>query len=80
MTYVHDGVQYVAIYYGVGGWPGVGLVFDLNDPTAGLGAVGAFKNLANYTQMGGGVQVFSLNGKNPYDDVNVGEWTGKQGG
>ncbi|MDR4307160.1 methanol/ethanol family PQQ-dependent dehydrogenase [Chelatococcus sambhunathii] len=80
MTYTHKGTQYVAIYYGVGGWPGVGLVFDLNDPTAGLGAVGAFKNLANYTQMGGGVQVFSLNGKNPYDDVNVGEWTGKQGG
>jgi hypothetical protein len=25
-------------------------VFDLNDPTAGLGAVGAFKNLANWTQ------------------------------
>ena len=79
MTYTHKGVQYVAIYYGVGGWPGVGLVFDLNDPTAGLGAVGAFKNLANYTQMGGGVQVFSLNGKNPYDDVNVGEWTGPKG-
>jgi methanol dehydrogenase (cytochrome c) subunit 1 len=77
MTYTHKGTQYVAIYYGVGGWPGVGLVFDLNDPTAGLGAVGAFKNLANYTQMGGGVQVFALNGKNPYDDVNVGEWQGK---
>ena len=42
--------------YGVGGWPGVGLVFDLQDPTAGLGAVGAFKKLANYTQMGGGVR------------------------
>ncbi len=36
--------------YGVGGWPGVGLVFDLQDPTAGLGAVGAFKKLANYTR------------------------------
>ncbi|GBD48768.1 methanol/ethanol family PQQ-dependent dehydrogenase [Methylopila sp. Yamaguchi] len=79
MTYTHDGTQYVAIYYGVGGWAGVGLVFDLTDPTAGLGAVGAFKNLQKYTQMGGGVQVFSLNGKNPYDDVNVGEWVGKGG-
>jgi methanol dehydrogenase (cytochrome c) subunit 1 len=79
MTYTHDGNQYVAIYYGVGGWAGVGLVFDLTDPTAGLGAVGAFKNLQKYTQMGGGVQVFSLNGKNPYDDVNVGEWVGKGG-
>jgi methanol dehydrogenase (cytochrome c) subunit 1 len=76
MTYEHNGTQYVAIMYGVGGWPGVGLVFDLADPTAGLGAVGAFKNLQNYTQMGGGVQVFSLDGKNPYDDVNVGEYKG----
>ncbi|HEY0293500.1 MAG TPA: methanol/ethanol family PQQ-dependent dehydrogenase [Hansschlegelia sp.] len=77
MTYTKDGVQYVAIYYGVGGWAGVGLVFDLTDPTAGLGAVGAFKNLQNYTQMGGGVMVFSLNGKGPYDDPNVGEYKGK---
>ncbi len=74
MTYTHEGTQYVAIMYGVGGWPGVGLVFDLQDPTAGLGAVGAFKKLANYTQMGGGVMVFSLDGKSPYTDVKVGEY------
>ncbi|WP_188849546.1 methanol/ethanol family PQQ-dependent dehydrogenase [Aureimonas glaciei] len=74
MTYEHNGVQYVAIYYGVGGWPGVGLVFDLADPTAGLGAVGAFKELANYTQMGGGVMVFSLNGEGPYSDLEKGEY------
>ena len=74
MTYTHKGTQYVAIYYGVGGWPAVGLVFDLNDPTAGLGAVGAFKNLANWTQMGGGMLVFSLDGKGPYDDVNLDEY------
>ncbi|QJD29277.1 methanol/ethanol family PQQ-dependent dehydrogenase [Methylococcus geothermalis] len=60
ITYQHNGKQYVAIYSGVGGWPGVGLVFDLKDPTAGLGAVGAFKELAHYTQMGGSVFVFSL--------------------
>jgi len=60
ITYGHNGKQYVAIYYGVGGWPGVGLVFDLQDPTAGLGAVGAFKELAHYTQQGGGVMVFAL--------------------
>ncbi|BBE74442.1 methanol/ethanol family PQQ-dependent dehydrogenase [Oharaeibacter diazotrophicus] len=75
MTYEHKGIQYVAINYGVGGWPGVGLVFDLKDPTAGLGAVGAFKELANYTQMGGGTMVFSLDGKSPYtEDINVGEY------
>jgi methanol dehydrogenase (cytochrome c) subunit 1 len=60
ITYKHNNKQYVAIYYGVGGWPGVGLVFDLADPTAGLGAVGAFKELAHHTQMGGGVMVFAL--------------------
>ncbi|MDF9391482.1 MULTISPECIES: methanol/ethanol family PQQ-dependent dehydrogenase [Methylococcus] len=60
ITYQHNGKQYIAIYSGVGGWPGVGLVFDLKDPTAGLGAVGAFKELAHYTQMGGSVFVFSL--------------------
>ncbi|GBQ49042.1 methanol/ethanol family PQQ-dependent dehydrogenase [Acidomonas methanolica] len=74
ITFEHKGVQYVAIYYGVGGWPGVGLVFDLTDPSAGLGAVGAFKEMAHYTQQGGGVMVFSLNGKGPYDDVNLGEY------
>ncbi len=74
MTYTHEGRQYVAIYYGVGGWPGVGLVFDLADPTAGLGSVGAFRRLAEYTQMGGGVMVFSLDGEGPYSDPNVGEY------
>lgn len=77
MTYEHDGVQYIAVMYGVGGWPGVGLVFDLQDPTAGLGAVGAFKELQNYTQMGGGVMVFALDGKSPYDDVKIGEYETK---
>jgi methanol dehydrogenase (cytochrome c) subunit 1 len=74
MTYMHNGVQYVAIMYGVGGWPGVGLNFDLTDPTAGLGSVGAFKNIQQYTQMGGGVMVFSLDGQSPYDNPNVGEY------
>ncbi|APH53573.1 Alcohol dehydrogenase [Granulibacter bethesdensis] len=74
ITYEHKGTQYVAIYYGVGGWPGVGMVFDLNDPSAGLGAVGAFKELAHYTQQGGGVFVFSLGGKGPYDNPKVGEY------
>jgi methanol dehydrogenase (cytochrome c) subunit 1 len=60
MTYSFKGKQYVGSMYGVGGWPGVGLVFDLTDPSAGLGAVGAFKELQNHTQMGGGLMVFSL--------------------
>jgi methanol dehydrogenase (cytochrome c) subunit 1 len=83
ITYEHKGIQYVAIYYGVGGWPAVGMVFDLQDPTAGLGAVGAFKNLQHWTQQGGGVMVFSLNGQSPYtQDVNLDEYSTKviQGG
>ncbi|MCB4812374.1 methanol/ethanol family PQQ-dependent dehydrogenase [Methylovorus menthalis] len=60
MSYAYKGKQYIATNYGVGGWPGVGLVFDLTDPSAGLGAVGAFKELQSYTQMGGGVMVFGL--------------------
>src|SRR5690606_32859600 len=73
--YEHDGVQYVAIFYGVGGWPGVGLVFDLDDPTAGLGSAGAFKNIQHYTQMGGGIMVFSLDGKSPYtEDIEFAEY------
>lgn len=74
ITYTHKGTQYVGIMYGVGGWPGVGLVFDLKDPSAGLGAVGAFKELAKYTQMGGGFIAFSLDGKGPYSDPTVGEY------
>jgi methanol dehydrogenase (cytochrome c) subunit 1 len=46
----------------------------LNDPSAGLGAVGAFKELARTTQMGGGVMVFSLDGKGPFKDLSVGEY------
>lgn len=68
MVYKHNGTEYIAIYYGVGGWPAVGLVFDIDDPTGGLGAVNAFKKLRTYTKMGGGVFVFSLDGKGPYDD------------
>ncbi|MFA9462193.1 methanol/ethanol family PQQ-dependent dehydrogenase [Thiohalorhabdus methylotrophus] len=74
ITYKHDGTQYVGINYGVGGWPGVGLVFDLEDPSAGLGAVNAFKKLQEHTQMGGGFMAFSLEGDTPFDNVDVGEY------
>jgi methanol dehydrogenase (cytochrome c) subunit 1 len=36
--------------------------------------VGAFKELAKTTQMGGGVMVFSLDGKGPYDNLELGEY------
>ena len=60
MTYEHGGKQYVAVLSGVGGWPGIGLAAGLTDPTAGLGAVGAFAALRNYTSLGGQLTVFAL--------------------
>jgi PQQ-dependent dehydrogenase (methanol/ethanol family) len=60
MTYMHGGKQYVAILSGVGGWAALGLAAGLTEPTAGLGAVNAAQDLAQYTQLGGDLVVFSL--------------------
>src|SRR5207247_6419270 len=54
MTYIGpDGKQYVAILSGVGGWAGIGLAAGLEGDSEGLGAVGAYKKLAEYTTLGG---------------------------
>lgn len=60
ITYTHNGHQYVAILSGVGGWAALGLAAGLTEPTAGLGAVNAAKDLSSYTQLGGDLLVFSL--------------------
>ena len=60
MTYEHGGRQYVAVLSGVGGWAGIGLAAGLTDPTAGLGAVGGYAALSNYTALGGTLTVFAL--------------------
>ena len=60
MTYEHGGKQYVAVLSGVGGWAGIGLAAGLTDPTAGLGAVGGYAALSNYTALGGTLTVFAL--------------------
>ncbi|MGC2781299.1 MAG: lanthanide-dependent methanol dehydrogenase XoxF5 [Bradyrhizobium sp.] len=59
-TYETNGKQYVAVLSGVGGWAGIGLAAGLTDPTAGLGAVGGYAALSNYTALGGALTVFSL--------------------
>ncbi len=59
-TYEHDGKQYIAVLSGVGGWAGIGLAAGLTEDTAGLGAVGAYKSLSQYTQLGGVLTVFAL--------------------
>jgi alcohol dehydrogenase (cytochrome c) len=60
MTYVHNGKQQIAVLSGVGGWAGIGMAAGLTKETDGLGAVGAYKALSNYTQLGGVLTVFSL--------------------
>ncbi|MBC6497454.1 MAG: methanol/ethanol family PQQ-dependent dehydrogenase [Alphaproteobacteria bacterium GM7ARS4] len=59
-TWMHDGKQYIGVLSGVGGWAGIGLAAGLTEDTAGLGAVGAYKALHNYTKLGGVLNVFSL--------------------
>lgn len=60
MTYSHDGKQYIGILSGVGGWAGIGLAAGLVNPNDGLGAVGGYAALSNYTALGGQLTVFAL--------------------
>jgi glucose dehydrogenase len=59
-TYEHNGKQHIAVLSGVGGWAGIGLAAGLTEPTAGLGAVGGYAGLHDYTALGGQLTVFSL--------------------
>ena len=63
MTYLGpDDKQYIAILSGIGGWSGLVVAGDLatDDPTAALGAVGAFGELGKDTNKGGMLYVFAL--------------------
>ncbi|MEM1383495.1 MAG: methanol/ethanol family PQQ-dependent dehydrogenase [Pseudomonadota bacterium] len=60
MTYTHRGRQYVAVYSGIGGWAGIGLAAGLVNPNDGLGAVGGYASLNDYTALGGQLTVFAL--------------------
>ena len=59
-TYEQGGRQYIAVLSGVGGWAGIGLAAGLTEPTDGLGAVGGYAALSNYTALGGTLTVFAL--------------------
>ncbi|MDQ1901274.1 methanol/ethanol family PQQ-dependent dehydrogenase [Paracoccus sp. WLY502] len=63
MTYEHGGKQYVGILSGVGGWAGIGLAAGLTNPNDGLGAVGGYAALSDYTELGGQLTVFELPGE-----------------
>ncbi len=60
ITYEAGGKQYVAVLSGVGGWAGIGLAAGLSKSNEGLGAVGNYASLANYTALGGVLTVFAL--------------------
>ena len=59
-TWRHDGKQYIGVLSGLGGWAGIGMAAGLENDTDGLGAVGAYRSLSDYTQLGGVMTVFSL--------------------
>ncbi len=62
MTYTAGGKQYVAVLSGIGGWAGIGVAAGIGaeDPTAGLGALGAFGDAGQFSNQGGVLTVFSL--------------------
>jgi PQQ-dependent dehydrogenase (methanol/ethanol family) len=59
-TYMHKGKQYVGVYSGIGGWAGIGMAAGLEKDQDGLGAVGGYKELSQYTNLGGSLTVFAL--------------------
>ncbi len=59
-TYEHAGKQYVGVLSGVGGWAGIGLAAGLTNANDGLGAVGGYAALSDYTNLGGQLTVFKL--------------------
>jgi PQQ-dependent dehydrogenase (methanol/ethanol family) len=61
-TYEHKGRQFVGVYSGIGGWAGIGMAAGLDKDTDGLGAVGGYRELNQYTDLGGSLTVFAIPG------------------
>jgi glucose dehydrogenase len=59
-SYEHKGKQYIGVFSGIGGWAGIGMAAGLEKDQDGLGAVGGYKELAKYTELGGSLTVFAL--------------------
>lgn len=59
-SYEHAGKQYVGVFSGIGGWAGIGMAAGLEKDTDGLGAVGGYRELNQYTELGGSLTVFAL--------------------
>jgi PQQ-dependent dehydrogenase (methanol/ethanol family) len=61
-TYTYQGKQYIAVLSGVGGWAAIGMAAGLTGDQDGLGAVGAYRGLSQYTNLGGALTVFEVPG------------------
>ncbi len=59
-TYEHKGKQYMGVFSGIGGWAGIGMAAGLEKDNDGLGAVGGYRELNQYTELGGSLTVFTL--------------------
>ena len=59
-TYMHKGKQYLGVFSGIGGWAGIGMAAGLEKDQDGLGAVGGYKELRDYTELGGTLTVFAI--------------------
>jgi len=59
-TYEHKGKQHIGVFSGIGGWAGIGMAAGLEKDTDGLGAVGGYRELNQYTELGGSLTVFAL--------------------
>jgi PQQ-dependent dehydrogenase (methanol/ethanol family) len=59
-TYEFKGKQYVGVFSGIGGWAGIGMAAGLEKDTDGLGAVGGYRELNQYTDLGGSLTVFAI--------------------
>jgi len=59
-SYTHKGKQYIGVFSGIGGWAGIGMAAGLEKDQEGLGAVGGYKELSKYTELGGSLTVFAL--------------------
>jgi PQQ-dependent dehydrogenase (methanol/ethanol family) len=61
-TWEYKGKQYIGVLSGIGGWAGIGMAAGLEKDTDGLGAVGGYRELSKYTELGGVLTVFALPG------------------
>jgi len=59
-TYEFKGKQYMGVFSGIGGWAGIGMAAGLEKDTDGLGAVGGYRELNKYTELGGSLTIFTL--------------------